>query len=54
MKVVWCFFGRELMKFNENFNKFVFDFNKCCDVELKCLFSVLGFILIGWGLGYKI
>ena len=53
-KVVRCSSGRELMKSNENSNKFASDPNKRCDVGLKCLFSASGSTLIGWGLGYKI
>lgn len=51
---VRCSWGRELMRSNENSNKFASDPSKRCDVELKCLFRASGSTLIDWGLGYKI
>ena len=51
---VRCSSGRELMRSDENSNKFASDFSKRCDVELECSFSASGSTLFGWGLGYKI
>ena len=41
--------GRELMRSKRKSNGFASDPSKWCDVELKCLFSVSGSALIGWG-----